>query len=114
MLTAVLRAARDAGNGGAVAWALHQLGTRAYCLGDVTGAVEALEEALRIRERLGEDAGAAATRHNLEFIAAPPTGDNEDGGDVPNRSGPRRRALLASLARSSRTDRPAPAAASST
>ena len=72
VLDAVLVAAKRSGDDSARAWALHQAGTVAYCLGDSTYAQEALQEALRARETLGEGDPAAATRHNLEFIAAPP------------------------------------------
>ena len=83
VLVTVLRAAREDADAGAEAWALHQLGTRAFCLGDVAGARAALEEALRLRERL-HDPAAAATRHNLGFIR-----------DVDGRPGPRPKALTA-------------------
>lgn len=81
VLEAVLAAATRIGDRNAEAWARHQLGTRAYCLGDVSGAVASLEAALRARVALGDEAGAAATRYNLDFIAAPPAygGQDRDG-----------------------------------
>ena len=97
VLVAVLRAARESADAGAEAWALHQSGTRAYCLGDVAGAVAALEEALRLREQLGDPA-AAATRHNLDFIRGTPGGEDDDGGGDPGPAPrPRTLALLAAL-----------------
>ncbi len=72
VLDAVLIAAERSGDASARAWALHQAGTVAYCLGDSSYAREALDEALRAREMLGERDPAEATRHNLQFIAEPP------------------------------------------
>ena len=71
VLELVLAAAGRSDDHSARAWALHQQGTRAFCLGDDAAAVATLTQALRIREQLDEDAGAAATRHNLEFITGP-------------------------------------------
>jgi hypothetical protein len=67
-----LRAARGLGDKGAQGWSLHQLGTRALCLGDAFTARANLSEALRIRESLGDVDGAAVTRHNLDFLSGPP------------------------------------------
>jgi Divergent InlB B-repeat domain len=89
----VLEGAHDAAVAGAdphgEAWALHQLGTRAYCLGDAQTAVTQLEAALALRERIRDREGAAATRHNLDFILRPPGGAP---GSEPHgpRPGPRR------------------------
>ena len=74
VLEIVLAAAQRNGDASARAWALHQLGTLIYALGDPTPAVAALREALRLREQLGEHGAAAATRHNLEFMGAPSAG----------------------------------------
>ncbi|HEX8120133.1 MAG TPA: hypothetical protein VF549_02600 [Solirubrobacteraceae bacterium] len=57
LLLGALRAARAPRDR---AWVRHQLGTRAFCLGDVTPAVGLLEEALAIQD-------AAVTRHNLRI-----------------------------------------------
>lgn len=54
------------------AWALHQRGTRALCLGDHQTAREDLTRALQIRESIGDVAGAAVTRHNLGLLLGPP------------------------------------------
>ncbi len=68
-----LESARAVGDQAAEAWALHQLGTRALCLNDVGTAQSSLDSALRLREALGDDAGAAATRHNLTLaLDVPP------------------------------------------
>jgi HYDIN/CFA65/VesB-like, Ig-like domain len=55
-------------------WALHQLGSRALCLGEREEARSILERALDIREEAGDQAGVAVTRHNLEQLgpAGPP------------------------------------------
>ncbi|HEX2272645.1 MAG TPA: hypothetical protein VHG90_02095 [Acidimicrobiales bacterium] len=67
-----LSASRALGDRGSEAWALHQLGTRALCLGDEAAARADLGEALAIREDLGDRTGAAATRHNLGLLGPPP------------------------------------------
>jgi len=67
----MLQGARAAGNRAGEAWALHQLGTRALCLGDQAVARGSLSQALRLRESLGDRAGATVTRHNLDLLAPP-------------------------------------------
>jgi hypothetical protein len=67
-----LAAARAAGDGAAEAWALHQLGTHALCLADAAAAETALQEALRIRQSLGDEAGAKTTQHNLDVLRGVP------------------------------------------
>ena len=44
-----LEAALDVDDAAAQAWALHQLGTRAYALGDADTAISLLEQALELR-----------------------------------------------------------------
>ena len=67
-----MKAAAEAqGNLAERAWALHQLGTRALCLEDRSTAVAALTDALRIREQLNDQIGAAVTRHNLNILLPP-------------------------------------------
>ena len=56
---------------GARAWALHELGTRALC-DENRGGMALLQEALELRERIGDERGAAATAHNLRLPAGPP------------------------------------------
>lgn len=56
------------------AWALHQLGSRALSLDDHGAARDLLGEALRMRQALGDNAGAAVTRHNLELVEPGPIG----------------------------------------
>jgi hypothetical protein len=67
-LEAQLRAATAVGDGAAEAWARHQLGTRALCLGDAAVAEEQLSRALALRRDLGDDEGARATQHNLDLL----------------------------------------------
>lgn len=72
ILAIALDAARRLGDEAQEAWALHQLGTRALCLGDADEARRRLGEALRIRERIG-DRAAEITRHNMGHLpGAPP------------------------------------------
>lgn len=52
-------------------WARHQLGTRAYGLGQIAAAGAMLREALTLRERIGDRDGAAATRQNLRVVSGP-------------------------------------------
>jgi hypothetical protein len=68
------QAARELGDRAAEAWSLHQSGTRGLCLEDGSTAQTDLSEALRIRESLGDWAGAAVTRHNLEVFFGGPGG----------------------------------------
>jgi hypothetical protein len=68
----VLQAARALRDQATEAWALHQLGTRALCLGDTATARTSLIKALRLRESLGDRTGAAVTRHNLDLLVGPP------------------------------------------
>jgi len=68
-----LQAAQALGNRAAEAWSLHQLGSRALCLGKAEEARASLSQALRMREAIGDRAGAAVTRHNLNLLlGAPP------------------------------------------
>ena len=64
-------AARAIGDRSAEAWALHQLGSRALCLGDAGTARAFLSQAVKLREMLNEDAAAAASRRNLSFVLPP-------------------------------------------
>ncbi len=72
-LEAALVAARGLGDRAAEAWSLHQLGSRALCLGDTAAAGASLSAALELRETLGDHQGAAITRHNLELLSATPS-----------------------------------------
>ena len=84
VLNAIKAAAQAQGNIAESAWTLHQLGTRALCLGDRSAAEAALKDALGIRERINDQNGAAVTRHNLNILLNPlppkPKGDPPDNG----------------------------------
>ncbi len=75
LLQHALEAARALQDRSTEAWALHQLGTRAGCLGE-GGAATLLTQALNLRQASGDKAGAALTRHNMSiFLGAPPAGE---------------------------------------
>lgn len=72
LLQHALTAARTLQDQPTEAWALHQLGTRAGCLGEKSAGI-LLSEALNLRQKLGDEAGAALTRHNMTiFLGVPP------------------------------------------
>jgi hypothetical protein len=71
VLERCLGAARATGDRSAEAWALHQLGTRALCLGDDPVARSLLGDAVAIRETLGDADALAVSRHNLGFVLVP-------------------------------------------
>jgi hypothetical protein len=71
-LSMQLTAARALSDQAAESYALHQLGTRALCLGQSAEARVLLVEALRNRDLRGDRAGASVTRHNLALLPAPP------------------------------------------
>lgn len=84
----ILKAAHALGDRATQGWALHQLGTRSLCLGNLDPARQLLTQALNVREALGDQAGAAVTRHNLNLILAPPA-PPRDTPHSPPRPGPR-------------------------
>ncbi|HUV89571.1 MAG TPA: zinc-ribbon domain-containing protein [Anaerolineae bacterium] len=68
----ILQAARALDDRAVEGWALHQLGTRALCIGDAAHGRTLLIRALHLRETLGDRAGAAVTRRNLNLLLGPP------------------------------------------
>ncbi|HYN82298.1 MAG TPA: AAA family ATPase [Gemmatimonadaceae bacterium] len=78
-LESILESARAEQNRAEEAWALHQLGTRALCLGATSEAKGALTSALALREALNDQRGAAATRHNLNILLGPAPPTDSDG-----------------------------------
>lgn len=81
------RAAEASGDRAATAWALHQLGTRAGCLGEPDGA-QPLQRALALRRELGDEVGAAVSAHNLaQLFGAPPGGGGHGNGSSPGGPG---------------------------
>ena len=85
VLAPMLTAARALGDRAAEARALHQLGTRELCILG-TGAAGLLAVALRIRQMIGDSAGAAATQHNISLIPAMPTPSPDHGPTQPRRA----------------------------
>jgi len=84
VLERCLAAAKATKDRSAEAWALHQLGTRAVCLGEPARARALLSQAAAVRESLGDAAAAAISRQNLEFVQASIVEDPDDpsaGGD---------------------------------
>ncbi len=78
-LQSILKAAQELHDRANEAWALHQLGTRALCLGARSTAQASLNGALVIRESLHDQSGAAVTRHNLNILLNPPPPNSESG-----------------------------------
>ncbi|GEM_PF-1844905 len=73
-----LQAARSLGDQAAEAWTLHQLGTRSLCLEESAIAQTYLNQALEIRESLGDQIGATLTRNNLNLLlSTSPIPDSE-------------------------------------
>jgi len=68
VLDLVLKAARELGNRKVEAWALHQLGTRAACLGISEQAKNLLTQALNLRQVIGDQTGLAITQHNMQSL----------------------------------------------
>ncbi|PKN92165.1 MAG: hypothetical protein CVU44_16165 [Chloroflexi bacterium HGW-Chloroflexi-6] len=71
-LDSALEAAQMLGDRSAEAWSLHQMGTRLLGLGDKARAALLLRQALQIREAIGDAAGAAYSRHNLNALKPVP------------------------------------------
>ncbi len=76
VLRSGLDAARMLDDKPAAGYLLHQLGSQSLCLGERAEAEAELTEALRTRERLGDEKGAELTRHNLRQL----WGEGGDGG----------------------------------
>jgi NB-ARC domain len=66
-----IAAAKAIGDPSTEAWALHQLGTRALCLGEPDIARAWLSQAVALREALNDTSAAAASRRHLSFVLAP-------------------------------------------
>jgi hypothetical protein len=59
-------------------WALHEMGTRAACLGETGTARALLGQAVKLRESAGDNAAAAASRRNLGLVLAPVSNYSSD------------------------------------
>jgi len=81
LLGSMLQASRALADPTQTAWALHQLGTRALCLGDRDTALNALSEALELRQGLGDANAIAVTRHNLELLLGADADSDEKDAD---------------------------------
>jgi hypothetical protein len=93
-------AARDLGRAADEAYFLHQQGTRWLCLDEPGLAEDHLRRALELRERVGDEAGAAASRHNLDVLGGRPGGWPGGGGPswFPARAWPWALGALAAVA----------------
>lgn len=69
-LDALMDAARITGDRRALAFGLHQAGTRLLCLGEPMAGAALLERARDLRRDLGDRTGEAVTRHNLALATA--------------------------------------------
>lgn len=67
-LKMALKAARALGDGFNGAWAEHELGTLSLGAEDAHAANDSLQRSLRLREQIGDEAGAEVTRHNLAVL----------------------------------------------
>jgi hypothetical protein len=72
VLNLILKAARALGDRKVEAWALHQLGSQAMCLGQADQARELLTEALNLRKAIKDRAGLKVTQHNLNVLLRAP------------------------------------------
>jgi hypothetical protein len=82
----ILMAAQALGERGAEGWALHQIGTRAVCVGDRQAGQTFLSQALQLRQSIGDHEGAAVTQHNLNLLLGPLAPASQ--GEPPSRQPP--------------------------
>jgi len=66
-----LAAAKAIGDRSSEAWALHEIGTLAVCLGEPGMARASLSQAVKLREAMREDGAAQASRRSLSLVIAP-------------------------------------------
>ena len=66
-----LDAARASGDRAAEAFFAHQQGTLAFCKDQLEDAHRLLQQALTLREQIGDADGASITRHNLQLLELP-------------------------------------------
>jgi hypothetical protein len=72
VLKTTLEGSRALGDPNTEAWALHQLGSRSFCLDLKDQARQLLKQAASIRKEIGDVAGLNATQHNLSLIPKVP------------------------------------------
>jgi beta-lactam-binding protein with PASTA domain len=63
-----LAAAKGTGDSGLEAYFCHQLGSLELCLGRLDDATRLLQQALAVRQRIGDTGGADITRQNLQLL----------------------------------------------
>ena len=68
-LKQVQSAAHQLNNPALQGWALHQLGTYEFGMGNLSAAQKLLEQAVKTRVQAGDQIGAAYSKHNLQVIA---------------------------------------------
>jgi hypothetical protein len=78
-----LAAAKAIGDRSAEAWALHEIGTRALCLGESARARAVLAQAVKLRESLQDGVAAATSRRNLRLVVASVPDDFSEGSTMP-------------------------------
>jgi hypothetical protein len=66
-----VEAARASGDRAAEAFFAHQQGTLAFCQDQLQDAYRLLQQALTLREQIGDADGASITRHNLQLLELP-------------------------------------------
>jgi hypothetical protein len=79
-----LAAAKASGDRSAEAWALHEIGTLAVCLGEHGMARASLRQAVKLREAVHEDGAAQASRRNLSLVIAPVPEPSHERATVPS------------------------------
>lgn len=67
-LEAMLKTSEAAKDLGRKAWSLHQMGVRAFCMGDKAGARGYWKESLKIRKSLKDVNGAAVSNYHLRLV----------------------------------------------
>jgi hypothetical protein len=72
ILRSIVYGAKAADNKAALAWAFHECGTRALCIGDAKSASDLLNQAYRTRTELGDVEGANASLQNLKQLKSAP------------------------------------------
>jgi hypothetical protein len=78
-----LAAAKAIGDRSAEAWALHEIGTRALCVGDSARARAVLGQAVKLRESLQDEVAAATSRRNLRLVIASVSDDFNERSTIP-------------------------------
>ncbi len=78
-----LAAAKAIGDRSAEAWALHEIGTRALCVGESARARAVLGQAVKLRESLQDGVAAATSRRNLRLVVAAVSDDFSERSTMP-------------------------------